>query len=371
MQFTVNPAAFDEAATVAARAASNRGTLPVLSHLLIRAEGGRLHLTGSDLALGVTTSIEAEVEAPGAACLPAKTLLAIVRLDAPELTVAWNDGNKQAHLTWRGGRYDLAGYLGDEYPEQPQPTGEPILILTTADWRNVLARTAFCASRDDTGQPLIGVHLLVRPAGETAALSATASDTVRVAHWRQSGLPLVGAGDLVLPMAGARALQALLPDKGQASLYDAGGAWVVACETLTVSVRKVEGQYPDLVRLLPTEYTGARLRVRRQDLFNALERLTAMNETSPDVGWVVTARDLLLKIRGQSGTAEELVEADVEHVKGDAFTAGFNARYVIEGLRAMTGEHTFIGFTSEKEPARFRDSGADGYQYVVLPVINY
>src|SRR5205085_8467439 len=58
---------------------STRTTLPILSNVLLRAEGERLEFTATDLDVTISSAVEAKVKKPGASTVPVKKLFGIVR----------------------------------------------------------------------------------------------------------------------------------------------------------------------------------------------------------------------------------------------------------------------------------------------------
>src|SRR2546425_10848422 len=65
---------------------STRTTLPILSNVLMRADGGRLEFTATDLDVAIACGVEANIKKPGASTVPVKRLFGIVReLSNPEL----------------------------------------------------------------------------------------------------------------------------------------------------------------------------------------------------------------------------------------------------------------------------------------------
>ena len=58
---------------------STRTTLPILSNVLLQATDGEVHLTTTDLDVGVRGAFEANVEKEGATTLPARRLFTIIR----------------------------------------------------------------------------------------------------------------------------------------------------------------------------------------------------------------------------------------------------------------------------------------------------
>src|ERR1043165_10113787 len=73
---------------------STRTTLPILSNVLLRAEGNRLELTATDLDVTITCGVEAAVKKPGATTVPAKKLFGIVReLGTLEIEIETDEKN--------------------------------------------------------------------------------------------------------------------------------------------------------------------------------------------------------------------------------------------------------------------------------------
>jgi len=58
---------------------STRTTLPILSNVLLRAEGGQVELIATDLDVTVACKVDAKVTKPGATTIPVKKLFGIVR----------------------------------------------------------------------------------------------------------------------------------------------------------------------------------------------------------------------------------------------------------------------------------------------------
>src|SRR3954452_16009506 len=99
---------------------SSRTTLPILSNVLLRAEGDRLEFTATDLDVTVSSSVEAKVAKPGAATVPVKKLFGIVReLQSGEIEIEVDDKNV---CSVRAGAsfYKIHGLAADEFPPMPK-----------------------------------------------------------------------------------------------------------------------------------------------------------------------------------------------------------------------------------------------------------
>src|SRR5207247_10407788 len=79
MKFSVTKEKLLEGLQQVQNVVSTRTTLPILSNVLLQANGSEVHLTTTDLDVGVRGSCEAQVAKAGATTLPARRLCNIVR----------------------------------------------------------------------------------------------------------------------------------------------------------------------------------------------------------------------------------------------------------------------------------------------------
>ena len=95
-------------------------TIPILSNVLIEAQGDRMILTATDLELGIRCSCPAKVKKEGAGTVPARKLLDYVRLlpDA-DLNLKFME-NHWANITCGRSRTRMAGMSRESFPELPQ-----------------------------------------------------------------------------------------------------------------------------------------------------------------------------------------------------------------------------------------------------------
>ena len=107
------------------KAVTQRSSIPVLEGILMKAEGFSLTLTGYDLEMGITTSIEANVLEPGEVVLSAKLLGDMVRrLSSSEVEITATETNA---TTIKGGitEFDIMGMNPGDFPELPSPRRGP------------------------------------------------------------------------------------------------------------------------------------------------------------------------------------------------------------------------------------------------------
>ncbi len=374
MKFSVKPDVFNEAISEAVKGAASKSTFPVLQGLLIASDGREVTLTGTDLEVCVQRSFEPEVAEPGKAVLPAKLLQAMVgRLKGNEpVTLAWDDAKSIGTLTHGRHRSRLHGYPPVQYPTIPEAQGEPVLTLPAQRWRDILNRAVIAAADDDKSRPYLnGVHLALLPAEGRSVLTATATDSARIAHIRQDGPAASRPYEVIIPQTAIGLLTALLPDNADpVSMYEADKQVMWVCGDRAILSRTLDGQYPDLMRLVPQQFAVS-IRADRRALLECIQRVVPVTKGSA-VKWTINSDPeplLSLDASGpEIGEAHDAMPVEVEAMD-EPLVISFNARYMIEGLKSMSEDEVTLQFSGARNPARILDGGDESCQYVTLPLI--
>ena len=130
MEFTVSRADLVRELNLSQGVVEKKTTIPILSNVLLEAEGNRIVLTATDLELGIRCSCPARVKKAGAGTIPARRLLDYVRLLA--------DGDVQVKIHGESlGQHRDFGTVEDPYRRNvarefpgasqnaPNPRGNP------------------------------------------------------------------------------------------------------------------------------------------------------------------------------------------------------------------------------------------------------
>src|SRR5712691_5973850 len=105
---------------VISRAVSTRASVQILSGVLLRAEGGRLHLAATDMELSLRSSLEAQVEGEGSVVVPGRLLVDLVRLlPADEVTFEHRAEEGVVHVTCGPSNASLHTYAAEDFPRLP------------------------------------------------------------------------------------------------------------------------------------------------------------------------------------------------------------------------------------------------------------
>ena len=340
---------------------STRTTLPILSNALLQAGKDSLSLTTTDLDVAVRCSVEAEVSKPGSTTLPARKLFSILKeAPAAEIEVEVDERNA-ASIRCGSSFYRIMGLAEEEFPQFPKAEAGKVLKLEQAVLRDMLKKTAYAVSVDETRYVLNGVYMSFK----ADKLTVVATDGRRLALVeRDIEVPKAAEAELIIPTKAVGELQRLLGDSGDATL-SVGENQVLFTLGDTILVSKlVEGTYPNFRQVIPTE-AKERVQLERETLLAALHRASILaSEKSQSVKLNFNKNTLTITATTpEVGEAQETLSINY---KGKELTIAFNPQYLMDPLRNLDADDVFIELSDELSPGVVKVN--EPFLYMLMPM---
>ncbi|PZN08169.1 MAG: DNA polymerase III subunit beta [Bacillota bacterium] len=366
MRLVIDQADLHAALQVAIRGVATRSTLPVLSGILLVAEPEQLRLVATDMELTVEALAPARVQEEGAVVLPGRHLAEIVRRLPPGEVHLELEGLR-ARLIQERSQFTIHGTDPGIFPAVPRVGAGTTVLFDNGALRGLLRRTTFAVATDDSRPILTGVSF--RAQGDR--LEAVATDGFRIAACRMTLERPVegGAAAAVIPGRSLAEVARLLPDEGIGRmLLDETQAGFQLGEVRLIT-RLLDGAYPDVLGLVPSEYP-TRVRLPARAFQEACERAALLSDSRQAARWVIRlsvepGRLVITASDPEVGEAREEIPAEVD---GEGMVIGFNARYLVDGLKAIEAEEVLFELTEPLKASRLRGVGEDEFMYIVLPV---
>ncbi len=372
MEFTVSKSDLVRELSLSQGVVEKKTTIPILSNLLIEAQGDRITLTATDLELGIRCSCPARVKKEGAGTIPARRLLDYVRL-LPEADITFKFlENHWASITCGRSKTKIAGMSREsfpELPEMPDQIGEiPYGLLG-----GLISRTSFAISMEESRFTLNGALLLLKPDGVTMV----STDGHRLAFVDQ---------ELATP--NNRSFRALVPRKAMSEISKLAGEGDPAQMVKLAGddnhlffefghrlliTRKLTGNFPDYERVLPRENVHI-ARMAKGEIRSAIERVAQFaDERSRAIRVRFEPGEVrVFSSSVETGESEESVPTEYE---GPALEIGFNAQYLLDFMRAISQDQVAFALKDEKSAGELQPYSANGdsataqnYRYVVMPM---
>ena len=340
---------------------STRTTLPILSNVLLQAEGDQLRLTTTDLDVGVSGAITAQIEKPGATTLPARRLANIVReLPAAEIIVEV-DSKNVASIRCGQSFFKILGLPEEEFPPLPKQTDARTFTISQQILRDALKKTSYAISTDETRYVLNGILFSFKE----NKLTLVATDGRRLALVDlEVEFPRSQEIEIIVPTKAVTELGRLLGDEGEVrlSVEDNQVAFQIG-DTLLAS-KLIEGNYPNYRQVIPAE-AKERVTLERELFLNAVHRVALLSsEKSNSVKLVFTKNNI--EIAANTPDVGEARESLAVAYKGREFSIAFNPEFLQAPLRVLTNDEVYLDMIDEMSPGVIKIQTP--FLYVLMPM---
>ncbi len=360
----------------AADAAADKATIPILSHLLLRAGPAGLAIIGTDTDRQTETRADAEMEGRGLITVPSATLAAIAgKLPKGEaVTIAADAANLSTTIRCGRARFVLAGLDPDTFPEfaaADVDAGFPYRIeLAGKVLADLINRCKFAISTEETRYYLGGIYAHVVTGDDGPRLRFVATCGRRLAR-----VDTVHAEGLDPTMPGVIIPRAAIPDLVKLA-KDADGATValeisdrlvrLTAGTTTITSKLIDGTYPDYGRVVPTNFTRT-VTAPTAELIECLERVRIISEDkTKGVRLVITDNTLAVTLKRAFDLFEGRDEVDIE-LDGDPLDIEFNAKFLTEILGGTGADTVRIKLVDAASAGVIEDKHGDGL-FLLMPL---
>ncbi|PIP97784.1 MAG: DNA polymerase III subunit beta [Rhodobacterales bacterium CG18_big_fil_WC_8_21_14_2_50_71_9] len=372
MKISVERSALLKATSRAQGVVERRTTIPILSNVLIEAEGGMASLRATDLDIEITETIPAMVGRAGAVTVPAHTLHDIVRKLPEGATVALASDDATGRLDVSAGRarFTLPTLPREDFPVMASSEYDASYVAKASALRRLFDKASFAISTEETRYYLNGVYFHTPPAAEGAprVLRAVATDGHRLACIDTPAPEgSVGAPDVIVPRKTVGELRKLLEsDDAEVQVSVSATKIRFACGDLVLTSKVIDGAFPDYTRVIP-QGNDRRMEVDAQDFKRAVDRVATVSaERSRAVKLALDHDRLTLTVNSpDSGSASDELAVAYD---SEAMEIGFNAKYLLEIADQIDRENAVFLFADSGAPTLVREGDDESAVYVVMPM---
>lgn len=349
---------------IAQRAISSRTTMPILEGIRFEAKDGKLVLTSTDLELSIETTVPCTVEEEGGIVLNANIIGNIAR-KLPTQTVTMTTEQDKVHIDCVDSHFHLQGGNASEYPSLPEVETDQATLI----YGNIIKRagreTQFATSADETKVALTGI-LFERTKGEARFV---ALDGYRLAV---KSVPLGEDSadvneEVIVPRRAFEELPKIASDESLMKIRTVPGHIVFESENTKMYSRLIEKKYINYREIISKDFKTT-VKLNRLDFQNALERasLLAKEERANLIKLYFEGDVLHIESNSEIGNVNETLHIAT---KGDELKIAFNAKYLLDGVKALDCEEITLELNGALNPLVMRPVAEEkDYLYLVLPV---
>lgn len=371
MRFSIQKSALIQAIQIVSKAVAVRTTKQVLSGILLEVSEQQVIATAYDLELGIQTRIEGneenqlKVTEPGSIVLPARYFSEVIRKLPDTIITMQVANNYMTEISTPSVEFHLHGIDSEEFPKLPTFIGIQGLELSATMLSELIRTTAFATANTEVRPILTGID--IGCANET--LKFTATDGLRLAT---HGVPLADAPSwrAVIPGKSLSELSKILSNEDKiVELYLTQSHSLFVSGDTRFYTRLIEGTYPDTSRIIPNGHK-TEVVVLGDDLLGAIDRAALIARDRDNHMVRLEIKDEIITVSSNSpeiGNVSETIKIDQK--SGEDLQIAFNARYVLDALRALDAAKVIIRFNGATQAFVIEKQGDTSVLQLISPVL--
>lgn len=361
MKFSIMRSKFIEGLKSVQNVVGTKGTLPILQNVLMEVENGVLRMTTTDLDISITSETECEVEQPGKSTLPVKILFnSISRADEGVIEIEVNEDEK-ARIKAGSANFRLTGMSEVEFPRFPIDQDAYKYVIPQTVLKEMLRKTSYAASQDDTRRTLKGVLMSFKD----GKLTMVATDGRRLALVENElEFPKDAEKDIVLPSKAVQEIQRSLGSEGDVSIMVQKTQICFNLGNVTIYSKLMDEPYPNYRQVIPQD-CELEVIIDRQLMINALERASVMSMDETHSTKLKFENGKLTVSAAASDIGEAKDEVPIKY-SGEELEIMFNPAYIMEPLKAIDDDEVTIKLRNGQSPAVIKCSVP--FLYVIMPL---
>ena len=363
MKIICNTSVLAEACNIVQRGVPQKSTLPATEGIYLQAKNSQLTLTGYDLEVGITTTIECSTETEGSIVLNARLLCDILRR-LPSQSVTINcDSHNLCKITSGEAEFSLVGIPADDYPELPTVSGGIPFAIKQGILKNMVKQTIFAVAVQD----IKPVHKGIKFEVENNNLRLISCDGFRLAIRNET---IEYAGEDMTFVVPAKTLSEVvkLTDDDDANITFSIGKKFIYFEigNYRIISRLLEGEFFNYKNAIPSENT-TKARVNLKLILDSVERTSLLitSKIKSPVRCIFDDNTIRISSATSLGAATDKIPASIE---GKRLEIGFNNTYLTDCLRTVDVDEVKIELSSPVSPIIVKPVEGDNFIFLIIPM---
>ena len=344
------------------RAVSTKAAIPALEGVLIKAYDNKLNISGYNLEIGITTDIEATIQAEGEIVVSAKLFLDIVRRLPEEIVMIETDDRMVTYITCGHVDYQIVGMSSVEYPDLPSFEQTDSITVNAKILREMIRQTVYAVS-ENTAKPIYTGSLFEIEDGN---FRIVAVDGYRMAI-RNENVDSESKTSFVVPGKTQQEVLKLLTDDDDNVEIIIGQRHITfKVKNYRVISRLIEGTFLDYNTTIPKE-AKTEIVMNTRSIINAIERMSLLNNdrVQSPVRCIFADDEIKLSCASAVGKASDVLSVPII---GDPVEIGFNNRYMLDALKNTDTDEIKLILNGPTAPMIIKPVKGDAFLCFVLPM---
>ena len=350
-----------------------KGTIAILSNVLVETKTDSIDLTATDLEVGIRHTLSAEVLDHGSITLPAKKLFEIVRESDAGIIHLEAQDNNWVKITAESSSYNLAGMPSDEFPAFPEYNEAALTPVASEVIKELIDKTIFSVAPEGESQYNLAGILVekeVRDGGKSY-MRMVSTDGHRLSMMESEGknelTSLQISGTVLIPRKGITEMRKFCELHADISLCFEEKQAVMKSEQSILIIRLMNGDFPDYRNILKSNVDERFIEIERLPLLNSMRRMNLFTEDRYNaVKFRIESNKLTLSSQNMDiGNAKD--ELPIVY-NGDPLELGFNGKYFVDVLQVLSCQTIKAFISSSETPCLIKADEDPGFVSLIMPM---
>jgi DNA polymerase-3 subunit beta len=352
---------------IVSRAVPVKGSLPVLSNVLITAESGRVRLTATNLENVITYTFGAEIKQEGSLTVPAKMFQEFITNLEPGKLLINAEKNVLNLTSFPKSKAKFNGMSAIEFPEIPTLKENSKYIQIPVKVLNSLVSHTYFSSSSDVTRPVL-TGTLINYSGDSISFVTTDGFRLSEKTSKIEGdfepfsviVPTKSLSDVSKILSGAEDLVSINFSENDNLLFFSSGE-------VSVAVRVIDGSFPDYKKIIPTS-SVFKANISSQELLNAVKLTNVFSKESSSPIKVEFLSDGIVKVYSSNQDSGENISEFEALIEGENASLSFNSKYLTDFLTNIKSEKLEISSNGGSTPAVFKSPDLENFLHLIVPM---
>ncbi len=364
MRLTFERDAFLSSLQVLESVASKQDTAPILSNVLIHAEGGTIECMATDAEMGIRMKVDGTVKEAGSILVPAEKLADIVKTWPAEQPIDLaTTKDDHVEITCGDSVRKIVGFPDKAFPQFPVVDPEAFAIDGEV-LRSVLYKTTFAAATDDVRYYLNGLYFnLLEDRTEVVA-----TDAVQLALTHCEPLKLSEDKDgFIVPLKAVKEIGRTFAKSAEIRISRIENQILFADADTTLTTQLIDAEYAPYESIIPESFEGHVVVPKASIMDTTREIFARANPKEDKICLEINPQQI--RISAKTSETDEIHETLAAESGTGSVRIGLNAQMLIETLSHIETESVSLAFTKALKPIVVKPIGEEGHICVLCTML--
>ncbi|OGL93082.1 DNA polymerase III subunit beta [Candidatus Uhrbacteria bacterium RIFCSPLOWO2_12_FULL_47_9] len=350
--------------------------LPILQNVLVKADGGIVKFTATNLEIAINCSVRGKIDEQGEFTIPSKLFFDYVSL-LPNEVIHLETNGDQVLVECGGHKTKIHGMNASDFPLVPKVEGDTSFQIPIDDLKAALSQVLFSVATNESRPELTGVLMHFYPFQQEMRLTLASTDSYRLS---EKTIP-VTSGPMqdflvVIPaktLSEVNRVLSVFRDEVDLPSYITmqvkQNQVVFMYGPVELVSRTIEENYPDYEQIIPKQFQTQAL-VDREDFIKAVKTAALFSKNGLfDVTLSFYPTEKRVSVQALDATRGENTTTCDADITGVQNTVTVNFRYLLDGLQSMSGDQVMFQLIDASNPCLLttKDKPKE-HRYIVMPI---